>query len=162
MLTLETDVLVIGGGMAAAWSAIAAAREGASVTLVDKGHAGTSGVTATAPCDQNRRWLPHGRGSRRATLRHGILQPLHHRPRLLDDGARHVLRLRHLLWRQKKPLDLPKQAGRNRALARAMLEGPVYCDLSLMPKDMRLQGADADWCIGLPLGGLCCAHVSVL
>jgi succinate dehydrogenase/fumarate reductase flavoprotein subunit len=37
----------------------------------------------------------------------------------------------------KKPLDLPKQAGRNRALARAMLEGPVYCDLGLMPQDIR-------------------------
>lgn len=37
----------------------------------------------------------------------------------------------------KKPLDLPAQAGRNRALARAMLEGPVYCDLGLMPQDIR-------------------------
>ncbi len=34
--------------MAAAWAAIAAARAGASVTLVDKGYFGTSGVTATA------------------------------------------------------------------------------------------------------------------
>jgi succinate dehydrogenase/fumarate reductase flavoprotein subunit len=45
---LEADVLVIGGGMAAAWAAIGAAREGASVLLVDKGYVGTSGVTATA------------------------------------------------------------------------------------------------------------------
>jgi succinate dehydrogenase/fumarate reductase flavoprotein subunit len=37
----------------------------------------------------------------------------------------------------KKPLDLPAQAGRNRALARAMLEGPVYCDLARMPQDIR-------------------------
>jgi succinate dehydrogenase/fumarate reductase flavoprotein subunit len=37
----------------------------------------------------------------------------------------------------KKPLDLPKEAGRNRALARAMLAGPVYCDLALMPQDIR-------------------------
>jgi succinate dehydrogenase/fumarate reductase flavoprotein subunit len=34
--------------MAAAWAAIGAAREGASVVLVDKGYVGTSGVTATA------------------------------------------------------------------------------------------------------------------
>lgn len=47
-LAQETDVLVIGGGMAAAWAAISAAREGAAVTLVDKGFVGTSGVTATA------------------------------------------------------------------------------------------------------------------
>jgi succinate dehydrogenase/fumarate reductase flavoprotein subunit len=37
----------------------------------------------------------------------------------------------------KQPLDLPKEAGRNRALARAMLEGPVYCDFSQMPHDIR-------------------------
>jgi succinate dehydrogenase/fumarate reductase flavoprotein subunit len=47
-LDLETDVLIIGGGMAAAWAAIGAAREGAEVVLVDKGFVGSSGVTATA------------------------------------------------------------------------------------------------------------------
>jgi succinate dehydrogenase/fumarate reductase flavoprotein subunit len=48
MLSAEADVLVIGGGMAAAWAAIGAAREGAKVIMVDKGAVGTSGVTATA------------------------------------------------------------------------------------------------------------------
>ena len=47
-LALSADVLVIGGGLAGTWAAIAAAREGASVVLADKGHCGTSGVTATA------------------------------------------------------------------------------------------------------------------
>jgi succinate dehydrogenase/fumarate reductase flavoprotein subunit len=47
-LELETDVLIIGGGMAACWAAIGAARQGAEVILVDKGFVGTSGVTATA------------------------------------------------------------------------------------------------------------------
>jgi succinate dehydrogenase/fumarate reductase flavoprotein subunit len=47
MLNFETDVLIIGGGMAAGWAAIAAARDGADVVLVDKGFMGTSGVTAT-------------------------------------------------------------------------------------------------------------------
>ena len=47
-LTFEVDVLVIGGGLAGTWAAVAAAREGASVTLVEKGYCGTSGVTATA------------------------------------------------------------------------------------------------------------------
>lgn len=47
-MTLSTDVLVIGGGLAGTWAAVAAAREGAQVVLADKGHCGTSGVTATA------------------------------------------------------------------------------------------------------------------
>ncbi|NMN05347.1 MULTISPECIES: FAD-binding protein [unclassified Novosphingobium] len=46
-LTLRADVLVIGGGMAAAWAALAAAEAGAAVIVVDKGAMGTSGVTAT-------------------------------------------------------------------------------------------------------------------
>jgi len=47
-LELQADVLVVGGGMAAAWAAIGAARSGASVLMIDKGYVGTSGVTATA------------------------------------------------------------------------------------------------------------------
>jgi succinate dehydrogenase/fumarate reductase flavoprotein subunit len=47
-LTLEVDVLVIGGGLAGTWAAVAAAREGAAVVLAEKGYCGTSGVTATA------------------------------------------------------------------------------------------------------------------
>ncbi|WP_433716292.1 FAD-dependent oxidoreductase [Nocardia sp. CA-084685] len=42
----STDVLVIGGGPAAAWAAIHAREAGAEVTLVDKGYCGTSGATA--------------------------------------------------------------------------------------------------------------------
>ncbi|HEY0212075.1 MAG TPA: FAD-binding protein [Paenirhodobacter sp.] len=45
---LQTDVLVLGGGMAGAWAAIGARRAGAAVVLVEKGWVGTSGVTATA------------------------------------------------------------------------------------------------------------------
>ena len=45
---LRTDVLVIGGGLAGGWAAIAAARAGASVILAEKGYFGTSGVTAAA------------------------------------------------------------------------------------------------------------------
>lgn len=47
-IRFETDVLVIGGGMAGAWAAISAAREGAQVTLVEKGYCGTSGIAASA------------------------------------------------------------------------------------------------------------------
>jgi succinate dehydrogenase/fumarate reductase flavoprotein subunit len=34
-------------------------------------------------------------------------------------------------------LDIPRQADVNRVLARHMLQGPVYCDLSRMPQDIR-------------------------
>ncbi|GGK34192.1 FAD-dependent oxidoreductase [Nocardia camponoti] len=44
----STDVLVIGGGPAAAWAAIHAREAGARVVLVDKGYCGTSGATAPA------------------------------------------------------------------------------------------------------------------
>lgn len=46
-LTIDADVLIVGGGMAACWAALSAARAGAQVVLVDKGYVGTSGVTAT-------------------------------------------------------------------------------------------------------------------
>jgi succinate dehydrogenase/fumarate reductase flavoprotein subunit len=45
---VNADVLVIGGGLAATWTALAAAQAGGDVALVDKGYCGTSGVTATA------------------------------------------------------------------------------------------------------------------
>jgi succinate dehydrogenase/fumarate reductase flavoprotein subunit len=44
--THEVDVLVLGGGPAGTWAAIAAAARGASVLLADKGFCGTSGATA--------------------------------------------------------------------------------------------------------------------
>ncbi|MEU6295178.1 FAD-dependent oxidoreductase [Streptomyces erythrochromogenes] len=46
MTDLATDVLVVGGGPAAAWAALAAAQAGARVVLADKGYCGTSGATA--------------------------------------------------------------------------------------------------------------------
>ncbi|MHA6764898.1 FAD-dependent oxidoreductase [Streptacidiphilus sp. PAMC 29251] len=45
--TLRTDVLVVGGGPAGTWAAIKAAQAGAEVVLVDKGHTGASGATAS-------------------------------------------------------------------------------------------------------------------
>lgn len=53
---LDTDVLVIGGGLAGNWAAAAARRAGASVILADKGYCGTSGVTATA--GPGHWWIP--------------------------------------------------------------------------------------------------------
>jgi succinate dehydrogenase/fumarate reductase flavoprotein subunit len=47
-LALETDVLVIGGGLSGTWVAWGAASQGAKVVLVDKGYCGTSGSSAPA------------------------------------------------------------------------------------------------------------------
>jgi succinate dehydrogenase/fumarate reductase flavoprotein subunit len=45
---LVADVLVVGGGLAGTWAALAARALGASVILADKGYCGASGVAATA------------------------------------------------------------------------------------------------------------------
>ncbi|MEH2465436.1 FAD-binding protein [Nostoc sp.] len=47
-LQLIADVLVIGGGPAAAWAAWAAASQGVKVIIVDKGFLGTSGAAAAS------------------------------------------------------------------------------------------------------------------
>lgn len=47
-LDLAADVLIVGGGPAACWAALAAREAGATVVLVDKGYVGTSGATAPA------------------------------------------------------------------------------------------------------------------
>ncbi|GAA3867717.1 FAD-binding protein [Saccharothrix violaceirubra] len=44
---ITADVLVVGGGPAATWAALDAARAGADVVLADKGYCGTSGATAS-------------------------------------------------------------------------------------------------------------------
>ncbi|MBT2207967.1 FAD-dependent oxidoreductase [Actinomadura sp. NEAU-AAG7] len=47
MIEHDADVLVLGGGPAGAWAALAAATAGARVVLADKGYCGTSGPTAS-------------------------------------------------------------------------------------------------------------------
>lgn len=54
----DTDVLVLGGGPAAAWAAVSAAEAGAAVVLADKGWLGTSG--ATAPSNTGTWCVPPG------------------------------------------------------------------------------------------------------
>jgi len=79
MLNLETDVLIIGGGMAAGWAAIGAARSGAEVILVDKGYVGTSGVTATG--GPGHWWVPpdpelrREAVERRMAIAYGLAEP---------------------------------------------------------------------------------------
>jgi L-aspartate oxidase len=73
--SLRTDVLVVGGGMAGAWAATAAARDGTRVVLVDKGYCGTSGVTATA--GPGHWWVPPDPAAiaARAAIGHGLADP---------------------------------------------------------------------------------------
>src|ERR1700704_3181759 len=52
----SADVLVLGGGPAGTWAALAAAKQGARVVLADKGYCGTSG--ATAPSNTGAWYLP--------------------------------------------------------------------------------------------------------
>lgn len=66
LLDLTADVLIIGGGLAGTWAAVAAAREGCRVILVDKGFCGTSGVTATA--GPGHWWVPPQPEARRAAI----------------------------------------------------------------------------------------------
>lgn len=47
-LELTSDVLVLGGGPAAAWAAWSAAHRGAKVVIADKGYLGTSGAAAAS------------------------------------------------------------------------------------------------------------------
>ena len=63
---LRADVVVVGGGMSAAWAAIGAARQGASVIVADKGSMGTSGVTATG--GPGHWWVPPVPAARAAAV----------------------------------------------------------------------------------------------
>lgn len=66
-LRLEADVLVLGGGPAGAWAALAAAEGGARVVLADKGYLGTSG--ATAPSNTGTWCVPPGENRAEAVER---------------------------------------------------------------------------------------------
>jgi succinate dehydrogenase/fumarate reductase flavoprotein subunit len=77
-LDLAADVLVVGGGPSAAWTAIAAAESGARVVLVDKGYLGASG--ATAPSNTGTWFVPPSDArraaiDRRLALTHSLADP---------------------------------------------------------------------------------------
>ena len=63
----DADVLVLGGGPAGTWSAIAAARAGAQVVLADKGYCGTSGATAAG--GNNLWYVPPDTNAREESIR---------------------------------------------------------------------------------------------
>jgi succinate dehydrogenase/fumarate reductase flavoprotein subunit len=115
-LDLGTDVLVIGGGLAATWTALAAAGQGASVVLVDKGYCGTSGVTATAGVSH---WLvpPESRAdaiAQRQLIAGG----------LADESW--MARILELTWSTLHSLDLPFPAPEDGRRRYRTIRGPEY------------------------------------
>jgi len=133
LLSLEADVLVIGGGPAGTWSAWSAAAQGARVVLVDKGYCGTSG--ATAPSGVGVWYVPpdpelraEARASRDALG--GNLADRGWMDRVLDQTYENVGKLAD--WGYPFPVD---DQGKP---ARRSLQGPEY--MKLMRKKVRQAG----------------------
>lgn len=121
-LTLDTDVLVIGGGPAALWSAITARQAGARVALVDKGFAGASGVAAAATAGHW--WVPPDRGARERAMRErydagGELSERSWMARVLEETWR---RWPEIADEIAYPAPLRMMGG----VPRPVAEGPVY------------------------------------
>ncbi|MFT8421456.1 MAG: FAD-binding protein [Gluconacetobacter sp.] len=113
-------MLIVGGGMAAGWAAVAAAKTGASVVVVDKGFMGTSGVTA--PAGPNHWWVPPDVTLRKAAVRRrletafGLADP-EWMERIID-----------LTWRSIPELDpyYPFSGDGKGGVYRSGLRGPEY------------------------------------
>lgn len=117
----RTDVLMIGGGPAGVWSAIAARRAGARVVLVDKGYCGTSGPTASG--GQGIWYVPPDKELRELAMASreelgGGLSEREWMARVLEETWRRVPELDDV--RYPWPLD---DAGR---VQRVNLQGPEY------------------------------------
>ncbi|WP_019630153.1 FAD-binding protein [Actinomadura atramentaria] len=119
---LDTDVLVLGGGPAGTWAALAAASAGARVVLADKGYCGTSGPTASGG---NNLWYlpPDGPGDARARAvesrfeQSGRLADRRWMARVLDETYRRVDDL--AAW----GYPFPEEDG---VQLRGSLQGPEY------------------------------------
>ena len=132
-LTLEADVLVLGGGPAGTWAAWSAAAQGAKVVLADKGYCGTSG--ATAPSGVGVWYVPpdpelreEARASRETMGGH--LSDRVWMDRVLDKTYENVGKLAD--WGYPFPTDDDGQP------ARRSLQGPEY--MRLMRKKVRAAG----------------------
>jgi succinate dehydrogenase/fumarate reductase flavoprotein subunit len=120
-LSATADVLVIGGGPAGCWAAIAAAESGASVVLVDKGYCGTSGAAASSGVGV---WyVPPNPEEREAAMASrealgGYLADREWMGRVLDETYEQVGRLAD--WGYPFPI------GEDGAQSRRSLQGPEY------------------------------------
>jgi succinate dehydrogenase/fumarate reductase flavoprotein subunit len=132
-LSLEADVLVLGGGPAGTWAAWSAASQGAKVVLADKGYCGTSG--ATAPSGVGVWYVPpdpelreEARASRDSMGGH--LAERAWMDRVLDKTYENVGKLAD--WGYPFPTDDDGEP------ARRSLQGPEY--MRLMRKKVRAAG----------------------
>jgi succinate dehydrogenase/fumarate reductase flavoprotein subunit len=119
---MNVDVLILGGGPAGAWSAIAAAEAGASVVLADKGYCGTSGAAAAG--GNNLWYLPPGQREesiRKREVEGGQLTERDWMYRTLDTTWDSVSRLAD--WGYPFPTDAHGQ------VRRSSLQGPQYMRL---------------------------------
>ncbi|MCI2419491.1 FAD-binding protein [Saccharopolyspora sp. K220] len=116
----EADVLVLGGGPAGTWAALAAAAAGVSVVLADKGFCGSSGATASG--GNNLWYLPDGpvreRSIRARQAQAGGLTDVTWMRRVLETTWEKVNLLAE--WGYPFPLD------RDATQLRASLQGPEY------------------------------------
>jgi succinate dehydrogenase/fumarate reductase flavoprotein subunit len=120
----DADVLVLGGGPAGAWSAIAAARAGARVVLADKGFCGTSGAAAAG--GNNVWYVPPGGSARAESITRretegGFLSDRTWMERTLD-----------MTWRQVDQLarwGYPFPSDESGTVLRSSLQGPEYMRL---------------------------------
>lgn len=130
---LDADVLVLGGGPAGTWAAIAAAGAGARVVLADKGFVGTSGAAAAGG---NNLWYVPDEGTRRADSvaerekRGGYLTDRRWMERAVAQTWDSIGQLE--AWGYPYPTD---PAGR---LRRSSLQGPEY--MRLMRRQVQRAG----------------------
>lgn len=132
-ISLQADVLVLGGGPAGTWAAWSAATQGASVVLVDKGYCGTSG--AAAPSGNGVWYVPPDSNLREAAMASreamgGYLANRRWMTRVLDQTYQSVNLLAE--WDYPFPLDDEGNPYRN------SLQGPEY--LRLMRRQVKRAG----------------------
>lgn len=129
----SADVLVLGGGPAGAWAAIAAARAGARVVLADKGYCGTSGATASGG---NNLWYVPPEGS----AREESIERYERAGGMLTDRA-WMARTLELTWQQVGQLaawGYPFPTDSQGRLRRSSLQGPEY--MRLMRRQVKRAG----------------------
>jgi len=124
----DADVLVLGGGPAGTWAAIAAAAAGARVVLADKGYCGTSGPTAAG--GNNLWYVPPDPAAREESM-----AAYERAGGMITDRA-WMARTLELTWNQVGQLadwGYPFPTDSQGRLRRSSLQGPEYMRL------MRLQ-----------------------